>query len=282
MRIKSQTAVVTGASRGIGAELARQLAAAGVKVGLTARRTGELEALADEIRARQGTAAVAPADATDPVATRRAIERIAQELGPIDLLIVNAGVGLRTPGRSFSAETFERMVRVNLLGAAYAIEAVLPDMLRRRQGHLVGISSLAAYRGMRRGSGYCATKAGLSALMEGLRVDLVSRGIAVTSVHPGYVRTAMIAGTERNLPWLMDARTAARLTLKGIAARRRYVAFPWAPTALMALARLLPAAISDRVIGRVVLREDEDELEDTWAPAGSTGLQWGLQGGGPA
>jgi short-subunit dehydrogenase len=269
MRITSRTAVVTGASRGIGAELARQLAAAGVKVGLTARRAQALESLAGEIRAKGGTAAVAPADAADSVATRQAIARLAAELGPIDLLIVNAGVGLRTPGRAFSGETFERMVRVNLLGAAYAIEAVLPDMLRRGQGHLVGISSLAAYRGMRRGSGYCATKAGLTALLEGLRVDLVGRGIAVTAVHPGYVRTAMVAGTARRLPWLMDVGPAARLTLKGIAARRPYVAFPWAPAALMNLARILPTPISDRLVGRVVLQEEEHAEGEEAAPANS-------------
>jgi len=276
MRITSRTAVVTGASRGIGAELARQLAAAGVKVGLTARRAQALESLAGEIRAEGGTAAVAPADAADSVATRQAIARLAAELGPIDLLIVNAGVGLRTPGRAFSGETFERMVRVNLLGAAYAIEAVLPDMLRRSQGHLVGISSLAAYRGMRRGSGYCATKAGLTALLEGLRVDLVGRGIAVTAVHPGYVRTAMVAGAGRRLPWLMDVGPAAQLILKGIAARRPYVAFPWAPRALMTLARLLPAPISDRLVGRVVLREEEDLEAEEVAPAGSPRALAGL------
>jgi short-subunit dehydrogenase len=268
MRISSKTAIVTGASRGIGAELARQLAAAGVKVGLTARRAQALEAVAGEIRAKGGTAAVAPADAADRLATREAIARLAEKLGPIDLLIVNAGIGLRTPGRSFSAETFERMVRVNLLGAAYAIEAVLPDMLERRQGHLVGISSLAAYRGMRRGAGYCATKAGLTALLEGLRLDLVGRGIAVTAIHPGYVRTAMVAGAEHPLPWLLDVGPAAQLALKGIAARRRSVSFPWVPTALMTLARLLPASMSDRLAGRVVLREEEVQEGEEMASAG--------------
>jgi short-subunit dehydrogenase len=259
MRINSRTAVVTGASSGIGAELARQLAAAGIKVGLTARRAEALETLADEIRSKGGTAAVAPADAADPVATRQGIARLAEELGPIDLLIVNAGFGLLTPGRAFSAETVERMVRVNLVGAAYAIEAVLPEMLRSGQGHLVGISSLAAYRGMPRGAGYCATKAGLTAMLECLRLDVAHRGIAVTAVHPGYVRTPMVLGTRRRPPFLMEVAPATRLILKGIAARRRYVAFPRTLAALMSIARILPGPIFDRVIGQVVLRGDDDD-----------------------
>src|SRR5206468_1089830 len=157
-----------------------------------------------EIRARGGTAAVAPADAADRSATREALARLAGELGPIDLLIANAGIGSPTTARSFSAEAVEAMVRVNLLGPVYAIEAVLPEMLARGRGHLVGISSLAAYRGLPTSSGYCATKAGLTALLEGLRVELRPLGIAVTAVHPGFVHTPMIADSPGPKPMAMD------------------------------------------------------------------------------
>jgi short-subunit dehydrogenase len=250
MRIASRVAVVTGASSGIGAELARQLAARGVRVGLTARRAEALEALARQIRDRGGTVAIAPADATDANAAQAAIGRLAGELGPIDLLIANAGLGLDTPADGFSAERVEQMVRVNLIAAAYAIEAVLPEMLRAGRGHLVGISSLAAYRGLPGSAGYCATKAGLTALLEGLRVDLRGRGIAVTAVHPGYVRTPMTAGAKRPQPFLMEVEPAARIILKGIAARRRNVAFPWPAATVMALVRLMPAPLYDRLAAR--------------------------------
>ncbi len=243
-----QIVVVTGASSGIGAELSRQLAAAGAKVGLTARRAEALEALAAEIRHAGGTAAVAPADSTDPAATRAAIERLVVALGgPVDLLVANAGLGLSTPAAAFSAGEFEQMVRVNLLGAAYAIEAVLPAMLRNGRGHIVGISSLAAFRGLPGGSGYGATKAGLTTLLEGLRVELRPRGIAVTTVHPGYIRTPMTAGANHPQPFLMEVVPAARIILKGIERRRRTIDFPWRTAALMSLARLLPGAVWDRV-----------------------------------
>jgi len=248
----ARVAVVTGASSGIGAELARQLAASGWHVGLTARRADNLESLAGEIRGAGGVAAVAPADAADPAATRVAIAALAAALGPVDLLIANAGLGLGTPGAAFAAADVERMVRVNLLGAAYAIEAVLPSMLGRGRGQIAGISSLAAYRGLPGGAGYCASKAGLTAMLEALRIDLRRRGIAVTAVHPGYVRTPMIAGADHPLPMAMDVGPAARIILKGIAARRRHVAFPRPMAALVALGRLVPGALYDRVVGRFV------------------------------
>ena len=227
MKMTGEVAIVTGASSGLGAEMARQLARAGMKVGLTARREDELQALAASIRSGGGTAFVAPADAGDPLALRAAFGAIVEALGPVDLLIANAGLGIRFTAGNFSAESFDRMVRVNLTGAAYAIEAVLPSMLERRRGQIVGISSLAAFRGFPGSAGYCATKAGLSALLEGLRPELKRSGIAVTTVHPGYVRTPMTAGSSTFQPLLMDVEPAVRIILQGVAARRSKVDFPW-------------------------------------------------------
>ena len=253
MRIKGEVAVVTGASSGLGAELARQLARAGLKVGLTARRADELESVAASIRSEWGTACVAVADASDRDATRSAFEEIARQLGPVDLLIANAGVGLGTSAGQFSGEAFERMVRVNLIGAGYAIEAVLPDMIRLRRGHIVGISSLAAYRGLPGSAGYSATKAGLTALLEGLRPELKRLGVAVTIVHPGYVRTPMTEKQTHYQPLLMDVEPAVRIILKGIEARRTRVDFPRRMAGLLGLVRLLPDSLYDPVAGRFLL-----------------------------
>jgi short-subunit dehydrogenase len=178
MRIGAETAIITGASSGIGAAMARQLAKAGVRVGLTARREAELESLARTIRDDGGTAVVAPGDAADPASTRAAFARLIEGLGPIDLLIANAGVGLDMRAVRFSAENFDQMVRVNLTSVGYAIEAVLPSMLERGRGQIVGISSLASFRGLPGSAGYSATKAGLTALLEGLRAELRIKGIA--------------------------------------------------------------------------------------------------------
>jgi short-subunit dehydrogenase len=258
MRIDSRAAVITGASSGIGAELARGLAAAGVPVGLVARREDRLRAVAARIAASGGTAVVATADVAEPSQVREAIAALADRLGPIDLLVANAGVGFETPARAFVAADFERLVRVNLLGASYAFEAVLPAMLARGRGHLVGISSLAAYRGLPGSAGYSATKAGLSALLEGFRVELRPRGIAVTTVHPGYVRTPMTEGAGHPLPFAMDVGPASRIILRGIAARRREVNFPWPMAAFLGLVRHWPNGLYDRVAAALEARARPD------------------------
>jgi short-subunit dehydrogenase len=258
MKIAGEVAVVTGASSGLGAEMARQLAGAGLKVGLIARRTDELESVAASIRSGEGIAFVAPADAGDPVALRSAIDSIVEALGPVDLLIANAGVGIGFMARDFSAESFDRMVRVNLSSVGYAIEAVLPSMLERRRGQIVGISSLAAFRGFPGSAGYCSTKAGLSALLEGLRPELKRSGIAVTTVHPGYVRTPMTARASTLQPLIMDVEPAVRIILRGVAARRSRVDFPWRMARFVGLVRLLPDAIFDRLATRLLLEPKSD------------------------
>lgn len=262
MRIEGEVAAVTGASSGLGAEMARQLAGAGLRVGLTARRVGDLERVAGEIRAGGGTAIVVPADAADPEDTRSAMAEIARRLGPIDLLVANAGVAISTPGRTFSGDDLDRMIRVNLSGAGHAIGAVLPSMVDRRRGHLVGVSSLAAFRGLPGAAGYCATKAGLSALLEALRPEMKRLGIAVTTVHPGYVRTEMTAGQSSPQPFLMDPGPAVRLILRGIAARRSRVDFPRPMVGFLRLVRLLPDAIYDPLAARILLGRGPEPAAD--------------------
>ena len=247
MGIKNSVAVVTGASSGIGAALALELARRGAKVGLTARRLDRLEALAETIRSAGGIAAVEAADASDPESTRHALAKLAETLGPIDLLVANAGSGLADDAIHFSSERFARMTQVNLIGPAVAFESVLPSMLARKTGHLVGISSLAAYRGLPGSAGYSATKAGLSALLEGLRPELRPLGITVTTVHPGFVTTAMIEGARHPKPFEMSAERAARIIADGIERRRCYVDFPWPMVAVLGMIRRLPAWLFDRL-----------------------------------
>ena len=251
-------ALVTGASSGLGAEMARQLGRSGWRVGLTARREAELEAVARSIREAGGTAFVAPADIADPAALRAAIAAVAEALGPVDLLVANAGVGISMVGQDFSAEAFDRMIGVNLSGVGHAIEAVLPGMLRKGAGQIVGISSLAGFRGLPGSSGYSATKAALSALLEGLRADLARSGIVVTTVHPGFVRTPMTAGSSKLMPLAIDVEPAARIILRGIASRRSRVDFPWRMAALLGLVRLLPDRLYDRMTVRLLPPIDRD------------------------
>jgi short-subunit dehydrogenase len=236
----NQVAVITGASSGIGWALAKELAGRGSRVGLVARRQDQLAALTEEIRKAGGTAAYATANVADRTQTTTAIHRLAEELGPVDLLIGNAGVGIPTLIDPLNVEATEKMVRVNLLGVVYAIEAVLPDMLRRGRGHLAAVSSLAAYKGLPGESGYCASKAAVNVYMEALRIQLRHRHIAVTTICPGFVKTPMTAVNKFHMPWLLEADEAARRIVGALQRRRKVYNFPWQTTLLMKVAGWLP------------------------------------------
>ena len=243
-----QVAVVSGASSGIGRALARLLASQGCRVGLVARRKDQLDTLADEIHKADGTAVAAPADVGDRAQTLAAIREVSLQLGPVDLLIANAGVGVPTLLDPVNVPDVEKMFRVNVLGVVYAIEAVLPEMLRRGRGHLAAVSSLAAYRGLPGESGYCASKAAVNVYLDGLRVQLRPRNIAVTTICPGFVRTPMTEVNDFHMPWLLEADEAARRIVRALARRRKVYNFPWQTTVLMKLTRWLPDWVMARAM----------------------------------
>ena len=238
--LANNVAIVTGASSGIGWALAKVLAAQGCKLGLVARRRENLVTLAEEIRQAGATAIVAPADVGDREQIVEAIRGIAAQLGPVDLLIANAGVGMPTYLDPVNIADIEAMFRVNVLGMVYCIEAVLPEMLRRGKGHLAAVSSLGAYKGLPGESAYCASKAAVNVYMEGLRIQLRGRGIAVTTLCPGFVRTPMTAGNDFHMPWLLEADEAARRMVRALRRRRKVYDFPWQMAWFMKLVGWLP------------------------------------------
>lgn len=187
VEIAGATALVTGASSGIGAALARDLVAAGARVALVARRDELLEALAASLPA--GSAAAFRCDVRDPAAIAATIASVAARLGPIDLLVNNAGVGrylsfLETPPADVAA-VFE----TNLYAALHFTRAVLPDMLTRRRGHVVNVASIAGRIGSRNHSIYCASKFALAGFSESLAYELEGSGVGVTLVNPGIIDT---------------------------------------------------------------------------------------------
>ncbi len=254
MSFANQVAVITGASSGIGRALARELARAGARLGLVARRRAELDRLADEIRQAGGRAAVAPADVADRPAVLAAVQEVTSQLGPVDLLIANAGVGAPTHLDPPNTAEVEKMFRVNTLGVVYSIEAVLPDMLRRGRGHLAAVSSLAAYKGLPGESAYCASKAAVNTYLEGLRIQLRGRGLAVTTICPGFVRTPMTDVNNFHMPFLMEADEAARRIVRALGRRAKVYNFPWQMALLMRWTRWLP----DWVLARTMQSYNEN------------------------
>jgi short-subunit dehydrogenase len=168
-----------------------------------------------------------------------ALSELAQQLGPCDILIANAGVGESDSATDLNVPGAERVIRTNLLGAIYAFDAVLPTMLQRGGGHLVGISSVAAYKGLPTAAAYCASKAGLNNYLESIRISLRAKQIAVTTICPGFVRTPMTAKNPK-MPWLLEPDAAARHIVWAIRRRKKVYSFPKRMRWLIGLTRWLP------------------------------------------
>lgn len=245
--------LITGASSGLGAELAKQLCERGDRLALVARREDRLaevgEAAARAARAR-GIADPFPplllvADVSDKEALRAAIDRAFEELpGGVDVLVLNAGIGQEQPPHRFDPEVSARIVDVNLTANVRAVGYALPRMMKRGSGHIVGVSSLAAYRGLPRSSPYCASKAGFSTFLESLRLELPAYGIDVTTISPGFVKTELTA-KNKSMPFLMEADDAVRRMIRGMDRRKREVRFPFPLALLVRLGRAMPDCLFD-------------------------------------
>lgn len=239
--------MITGASSGIGRGLAVELARRGAKVGLVARRVELIEEVVREVEAAGSKALALPADVQDAGSISAAADKLRAELGPIDILIANAGIGPTRDAAEISAEEVAGVINVNVIGAANSAAAVIPAMVARGSGQLVVISSLAAYRGLPRSAAYCASKAAVSAFFESLRLDLEPRGIDVTIIHPGFIKTPLTAGREAQMPFLMELDDAVRKMARAIEKRRKRYSFPWQLATIVRAGMLMPIWMYDQI-----------------------------------
>jgi short-subunit dehydrogenase len=246
---------ITGASSGIGNALALELGRRGASLGLLARREEALKELACQIEDAGGRARSFPVDVKDASAVREAAERLREEFGRIDVMVANAGIGIITGATDFKPEDVAQVININVLGAVNSAAAVIPEMVKQGSGHLVVISSLAAYRGLPKSGAYCASKAAVSAFYESLRVDLLNTGVGVTIIHPGFIKTPMTSGREAEMPYLMELDDAIKKIIRAIETRRRSVAFPWQLASIVRAAMLFPGPLYDRIISRRSYRE---------------------------
>ena len=226
---------VVGASSGIGAALAAELVHRGAHVAVSARRRDELE------RVSAGAMTVLPLDVTDRAAVRRTAAEATAQLGGIDVVVWCAGFWSQFDAADWDADAFARHVEVNLLGLNNVLAAVVPGMVAAGRGHLVGIASVAGYRGLAGAEAYGATKAAQINLFEALRGAMRGHGVRVTTVCPGFVRTEMTESNDFPMPFIIEAVEAARAIADGIERRRTEIVFPLPMAALMKAARLVPA-----------------------------------------
>jgi short-subunit dehydrogenase len=255
MRFHNHIALVTGAAGGIGRHLCSRLGQAGAHIGLIDRDTAALERLDRELKAAGIRCAPIVADVGNRDQARAAVEMIEKELGPIEILVAAAGISGSWVD-NLHVRQFEEMVQTNFLGAVFSSEAALSGMLRRRHGHIVGLSSVAAFFPLPFQSAYCASKAALSSYLQCLRGRLRRSGVKVTVVHLGFVRTPMLVGTlaEVGVPTplgTIEPEVAAEKIIAAIRRGRQSVYVPRLAGWLAALGRGLPPTLYDWVTMRV-------------------------------
>lgn len=199
LELKNQTAVITGAGKGIGRAVAEALAAEGVHLGLIARTASDLDALAGELKEKYGVNVfAAAADVSVRADIEAAVQSLHDQLGAIDILINNAGIATFGKLAEMDPEEWERIIRVNLMGAYYTTRAALPFMLEQNSGSILNVASTAGERGFATGSAYCASKAALISLSESLMQEVRKSNIRVTALTPSTVNTEL--ASNNNLP----------------------------------------------------------------------------------
>jgi len=256
MNWNSRTVLLTGASSGIGEALAIALAEKGAIIGLIARRKELLDELKIKCEATGSSAMALPCDVTDPYAVERAAQEFRDKFERIDVLIANAGIGGNNKEtREYQPAAVKKLVDINLLGSVNSIHAVLPDMIKRGSGHLVGISSLAGFRGLPKSAAYSASKAGMTAFFESVRLDVANAGIDVTIIQPGFIRTPLTAGRTNNMPFLMELDEAIPHFISAIQKRKKFAAFPWQLATIVRAGKFMPTWLYDRIAGRARYRE---------------------------
>ncbi len=233
---KWNTIWITGASSGIGMELVKQLAATSANIAISARSKDKLQSLADDYT----NVHAYPLDVSNAKAMAECAAHIEANLGPIDLAIFNAGVSAASTTAKPAAETFRTIIETNYLGVTNGLSAIVPKMSERGQGHIAWVASIAGYNGLPGAGAYNASKAALVSLAEASKLELAPKGIDITIINPGFVRTPMTEKNKFPMPLLVEPDVAARKTIAGIRAKKYEVNFPKPLVWFVKFLRLMP------------------------------------------
>jgi short-subunit dehydrogenase len=239
----TKSVLITGASRGLGEGLARQFAARGYKLALTARRQEDLEPLAAQLQGLSPQICLRTLDVTQYESIPAVVQACAEELGGLDIVVVNAGVAIAAPTGRGNFDQMRATIDVNLTGAIATAEAALALFREQGRGQLVGITSVAALRGMPRQAAYSATKAGFSKYLEAVRCETAGEPLVVTELAPGYIDTDLNRSlASRPFVVSADKGTAIMADLIERQVGFRYVP-PWPWSLVAQVVKLLPVSI---------------------------------------
>lgn len=272
MNFTNKTILITGASTGIGKALAEQLLTIECNLILVARRPELIHEYINKLQitnhqpvlslsASGGRVEASPVTNHKPLVIKcdvskkeevlNACKEIKLKHDHIDVAILNAGIGHEMKVEKYNSELAEDIFGANVLGMINWIEQLLPDMMKRRNGIIAGVSSLADNRGYSGSGFYCASKAAATIYLEGLRVELMKYEVKVVTVRPGFVRTPMTNKNKFKMPFLMEPDKAAKIILRGIEKDKRVIQFPWQMVLLTRLVGLLPGSFYEWMGARV-------------------------------
>ena len=256
--IRDKIIWLTGASSGIGEALAYELATRGAVLALTSRRTDALMLVRDKIISSGGRAYTFTGDVQSLSSMKALAQQIRADLGPLDILISNAGTHIPTNPAKFDSAEYKQIMDINYGGMLHSIESVLPEMITARSGYIVAIASLAGYRGLPLGGAYGASKAAMINFLESIRFQLKEFNIPVTIVNPGFVKTPLTDKNRFKMPFLIDAPRAARIICDGIEAGQKEITFPFPFNLILKVARILPFPIYAFLVERVWSKVPKD------------------------
>jgi len=247
--MRGKTALVTGASRGIGVEIARALASRGANLALVARSEHELRSVARELQTEDGTVRAIAADLSDPTAPAAIVDRVVDEVGPIDILVNNAALELQRRFHTLSAQDVETVIRVDLVAPMALVQLALPGMLERGYGRIVNVSSIAGHVAFPFTEAYAASKDGLVAFSRVLRNDYRDQGVSCSAVILGAVkdtglgqRTLDETGLKSNTAFMVSAQAVAKAVVRAIEKDKAEIVVMKGPGRLMkALMDYFPA-----------------------------------------
>ncbi len=245
---------VTGAGRGIGRGVAERLVERGWTVYASARTAGDLEDLSRATADARGEIVHLPLDITDADACRIAVARISDDGLPLGLAFLNAGTHMPTPAEDFDAAIANRLIETNLTGTVNCLDPLMKLMIAQEAGHIAVVASLAGYRGLPRAAAYSATKAGLIAMCEAFYPELARKGVGMSVINPGFVKTPLTDKNDFEMPCLISVDEAVDAIFAGLRKRRFEIAFPSRFAVVMRLLRSLPYGLYFRLTGKILDR----------------------------
>lgn len=243
---KNKKILITGAASGIGKDLSLVLHDWGAELFLIDLKKVDLT-LYENLKFVTSF----EADVTNEESLIQIKNEIFKKIDSVDIIIAAAGVGGLNPGKNFSAQMDRKVMSINYFGTINSITPFLDSMIKKRKGQIVGISSLAAFRGLPAAASYSASKAAQMTMLESLRLDLLGSGVDVTCIHPGFVETPMANHSDFDMPFKVSARKSSLLILKAIKKRKKQYCYPWPMAILSKINRLLPNCVYDFLLPKL-------------------------------